>query len=85
MTLGELDTYLNNKIDSNEEIIIFTFYELRIKCNLPENEVEAFLRLSKNKLERNNYKTYFPGEMYIFNNQNYTVKENELLVAIKHF
>lgn len=85
MTLGELDTYLNDKIDNNEEIIIFSFYELRIKCNLPKNEVESFLRLSKNKLERNNYRTYETGEMYIFNGKNYIVKENELLVAIKHF
>lgn len=83
MTLGELDEYINRKINENENIIIFTFYELRIKCNLSKQDTEKFLELAKNKLEQNNYKTYLPGEMYIFNNRNNTVKENQLLIAVK--
>lgn len=83
MTLGELDKYVNNKIDENENLIIFTFYELRIKCNLSKKDTEVFLQLAKNKLEQNNYKTYSPGEMYILNNKNHTVEENQLLIAVK--
>lgn len=85
MTLGEIDEDLNNKIDNNEEFIVFSYYELRIKCASSKNEVEEFLRNSKNKLEKNNYRTYKPGEMYILNDKNRIVKENQLLVAVKHF
>lgn len=83
MTLGELDNYLNEKMDNNEQFMEFTFFELRIKNNLSKLEANKFIELAKIKLEKNNYNTYEPGDMYIFNNKNCEVKENQLLIAIK--
>lgn len=83
MTLGELDNYLNNKIDNNEKFIEFSFYELRIKCGLSKKDTEVFLKLAKNKLENNNYRTYLSGDFYIYNDKRFEVRENQLLVAIK--
>lgn len=31
MTLEFIDNYINKKLDENEEILTFTFYELRVK------------------------------------------------------
>ena len=34
MTMQEITRYLDNKIDKNENIVIITFYEVRIKYDL---------------------------------------------------
>lgn len=83
MTLNELDKYLNNKIQNNEDFIEFSFYELRIKNNLSKKETEYFIELSRIKLENNNYKTYGPGDSFIYNEETFQVRENQLLVAVK--
>ena len=43
--------YLDNKIKQNEDMLIITFYELRIKYDLSEDETQEFLSLSKIRLE----------------------------------
>lgn len=83
MTLYELDNYLNAKIQNNEDFIDFSFYELRIKNNLSKKESEKFIELSRIKLENNNYKTYGPGDSFIYNEETFQVRENQLLVAVK--
>ena len=83
MTLEEINNYINKKINDNENIIIFTFYELRVKLNLTEEAVSNFIQLTKTKLENLNYKVYLTGEKYIYYNLEFLVKDNELLVAIK--
>lgn len=79
--------YIENLIDSkmiqNEEIIIFTFYELRVNKNLTEQETEDFLRLAKIKLENNNYLVYFTGAKYTYKGERKKVENNQLMVAIK--
>ena len=36
MTMQEITQYLDNKINSDENIVIITFYEVRIKFDLSE-------------------------------------------------
>ena len=48
--------YIEYKLLENEEEIRITFYELRVKENLSEEQTEQFLQLCKNKLENMNYK-----------------------------
>jgi len=43
----------------------------------------GFVAFAKNKLENLNYKTYRTRQKYEYNYKSETVKENELLVAIK--
>jgi len=83
MTLDYITDNVNKKISENENIIIYTFFELRVKENLSEAEMYNFLALAKKRLENLNYKTYRTGQQYEYNYTKKIVKENELLVAIK--
>lgn len=84
MTLEFIDNNINNKINKNAEFIKYTFYELRVKENLTEEELYNFLALAKTKLENIGYKVYRTGQKYFFDYQEKIVKSNELLVAIKN-
>lgn len=83
MTMQEITNYLDNKINSNENIVILTFYEVRIKFNLSEGETQEFLRLCKTRLENLGYQVYFTGAKYMYQGMNREVQSNELMVAIK--
>ena len=82
MTLQEIDQYLENKLKNNENIIEFTFYELRLKLNLSTEETFNFLHLVSTKLENNNYKIYRTGQEYYYRGTK-KVEDNQLMVAIK--
>lgn len=81
--LADITEYLDNKIEQNSQKLVFTFYELRIKMDLTPPTVEKFLRLSETRLINLGYKTYKPGEYYKYQGEEFVVKENELLLAIK--
>ena len=81
--LADITEYLDRKIEQNNQRLIFTFYELRVKMDLTPPTVEKFLRLSETRLINLGYKTYRPGESYEYLGQQIIVKENELLIAIK--
>lgn len=83
MTLDELDRYINDKIEKEKNFIIFTYYEIRVKMNLSKEESIVALDLIKRKLENNQYNILYPGDVYYIHSHPRTVKENELLVAIK--
>ena len=83
MTMQEITRYLDNKIDENENIVIITFYEVRIKFDLSEEETQEFLRLCRTRLENLGYEVYFTGAKYMYQGQNKVVQTNELMVAIK--
>ena len=83
MTTQYVEEYLNYKMSQNENEIIYTFYELRVKSNLSQEEIDEFLRLNKIRLENLGYKVYFTGAKFIFQNANRTVQPNEYMIAIK--
>lgn len=83
MTTQYVEEYLNYKMSKNENEIICTFYELRVKSNLSQEEIDEFLRLNKIWLENLGYKVYFTGAKFIFQNANRTVQPNEYMIAIK--
>ena len=83
MTLEFVDTYINQKINSNEQFIRFTFYELRVKSDLTEEETNKFLELAKNKFENMQYEVYFIGDTYEYQGEVKEVEQNELMIAIK--
>ena len=51
-----IEKTLNNKFTKDTNFIKYTFYELRVKLNLSEEELYHFLRLIKIKLENLGYK-----------------------------
>lgn len=84
MTLEFIDNNINNKINKNEDFIKYTFYELRVKENLTEEEMYSFLSFARTKLENIGYKVYRTGQKYFYDYKEKTVKSNELLVAIRN-
>ena len=83
MKLKDITLYIDNKIEKNPNFIVFSYYDIRVKLDLSEEETNEFLRLSRIRLENLGYKVYFTGAKYTYNNCNRTVQDNELLVAIK--
>ena len=78
-----IESTLTEKIYQNINYIRYTFYELKVKYNLSEEELDRFLILIRTKLENENYKVYFTDAKFIYENANRTVQPNEILIAIK--
>ena len=84
MTKQFVTDYLNMKIAENKNFIRFTFYELRIKHNLSEEDTEKFLKLCMTYLENKDYEVYIGNSRYNYKNANQNVQPNELLIAFKN-
>ena len=82
MTLEFVDNYLNAQRAQNREIIKFSFYEVRMKLNLSEEDSITFLSLISQKLMNTGYLVYKTGEEYTYKGKTFKIQENELLVAI---
>ena len=83
MTMQFITDYIDKKVKENNNFIQYTFYELRVKNNLSENEVDEFLRINKDYFENKGYNVYFTGAKFEYNNAKITVQDNELMIAIK--
>lgn len=83
MTLEFVDNYLNAKLAQNREIVKFSFYEVRMKLNLSEEDSIIFLQLIAQKLMNTGYLVYKTGETYTYKGKTQEILDNELLVAIK--
>lgn len=75
--------YFLSKINENEEFIRITFYELRVKNNLSEEETNQILEQGRDFLEGRNYLVYFTDDNYYYKNSKTVVQTNELMIAIK--
>lgn len=83
MTSKDITIFLNNKIKQDENFIRITFFEMRVKENLSQEETDDFIDTARNMLKNFNYKVYEPGNKYWYNGSAYLVQSNELLVAVK--
>ena len=83
MSLEEITELIDSKIEKDPNCIVFTWFEIRVRKNLTEEQTDEFLRLARNRLENLNYKVYFTGAKFVYENANRTVQDNELLIAIK--
>lgn len=83
MTTQFITDYINMKINENENFIRYTFYELRVKNNLSEEEVDEFLKVNRDYFENKGYKVYFTNARFTYKNANRMVQPNELMIAIK--
>ena len=84
MTTQFVTDYINNKIENNKDFIRISFYELRIKNNLSEEDTDEFLRLVMTYLENKGYEVYIGNSRYNYNNASQNVQPNELLIAFKN-
>ena len=83
MTLEDIRESTDKKISENEKFIKYTFYELRVKENLSEEEMYYFISLASTRLKNLGYSVYRTGQKYFYDYKEQYVKENELLIAIK--
>ena len=83
MTMEDVTNFIDDKIEQNPNEIVLSFYEVRVKMNLSEEETKILLFLCKTRLEKFGYKIYLTGERFIHNNVKRIVEPNELLIAIK--
>lgn len=83
MTLNEFTDFLDKKIQENERYIRITFYELRIKYNLSEQETKEFIKLAKNRLNNLGYEVYTRDTNDNSKNNNIQLEDNELLIGIR--
>ena len=76
--------YINKKLEESEDenFIKYTFYELRVKNNLSEEDLDRFFRINKDYFENKGYNVYFTGAKYKYKGNEMIVQENELMVAI---
>ena len=85
MTDSFVINYINNKLaeTSDKNYIRYTFYELRVKNNLSEKDLDKFLEINKNYFENKGYSVYFTGARFTYKNANMTVQPNEIMIAVK--
>ena len=83
MTLLEIDKDIHKKINENTRYVRYSYFELRVKYNLSDEDAKIFVKLARNKLENLGYKVYLQGERFVFENANRIVDTNEYLIAIK--
>lgn len=83
MNLEFIKKCVEEKLSENDEFIKYTYYWVRVKKDVSKNDFGTFMEYTKTYFENTGYKVYLRGDKYAFNNELHTVKDNELLVAIK--
>ena len=84
MDIRFVDDYINQKLNENDEFIRYTFYELRVKNNLSQEDTDEFLKLNRTYFERKGYKVYVTDDKFTYNGAKMTVQPNELMIIIKN-
>lgn len=77
-----VENFVNVKITKNNDIVKFSYFEIKIKMNMDEEDIDRFLKCSKIILEDQGYHVYQLGEKYNFEGEQRKVEDNEFLVAI---
>ncbi len=75
--------FISIKENDNKDYIIYSYYELKVKLGLKENEIKELLRVSKNYFENKNYKVYFTDEEFEYKGKRITVETNNYMIAVK--
>lgn len=83
MTMKQITEYLDDKMELNEKQIIITFYEVRVKMNLSEEDTAHFLKLCETRLNNLGYKVFYTGDKFVYNKEEKVVLSNQLMIAIK--
>lgn len=83
MDLKEIERLINDKLNTDREKVVISYYELKVKRNLENTELFGVLHIISEELEKRGYKTYRTGQKYILNNKETIVESNELLIGIK--
>ena len=85
MTDAFVINYIDKKISESKDInfIVYTYYELKIKNNLNDDEIQRFLEINKDYFENNGYNVYFTGARFTYKNSSMMVQNNQFMIAVK--
>lgn len=83
MTDKFIFSFIESKQKENPEFIRYSYYELKIKYNLTNEEIDQVLKVSRDYFENKNYKVYFTNARYEYNGASQNVQPHELLIAFK--
>ena len=77
--------YIDKKISESKDInfIVYTYYELKIKNNLNDDEIQRFLEINKDYFENKGYNVYFTGARFTYKNSSMMVQNNQFMIAVK--
>ena len=59
-----VENFINVKIVKSGGIVKISYFELKIKMNMDEEDIDRFLKCSKIILEDQNYNVYLSGEEF---------------------
>ncbi len=71
------------KASKNKNYIKYSYYELKVKANLSEKQIDEVLRVSRDYFENKNYNVYFTNAEFEYNGQKRKVETNNYMIAIK--
>lgn len=71
------------KESTNKNYIEYSYYEVKVKANLTEEEIDELLRVSRDYFQNKNYNVYFTNAEFEWNGQKRKVKTNDYMIAIK--
>ena len=74
---------IESKENENENYIRYSYYELKVKDNLSESEIDEVLKISRDYLENKGYKVYFTNAEFEYQNSKRKVEINEYMIAFK--
>lgn len=87
MTETELKRFtislIKSKEKENEDYIRYSYYELKVKDNLSEGEIDEVLRISRDYFENKGCKVYFTNAEFEYQNAKRKVEINEYMIAFK--
>ena len=71
------------KENSNRNYIEYSYYELKVKYGLTEEQIDEVLRVSRDYFENKNYNVYFTNAEFEWYGQKRKVETNDYMIAIK--
>ena len=87
MTEKELKQFTKELIESKEientNYIRYSYYELKVKDNLTEKEIDYVLKSSRDYFENKGYKVYFTNAEFEYQNVKRKVEINDYMIAFK--
>ena len=75
--------YIDFKEKQSSEFIRYSYYELKIKSNLSDEEIDRFLKVNRDYFENKGYKVYFTNARYEYKGAFQNVQPNELMIAFR--
>ena len=83
LLISIIDELIEEKLAIDDNFLRFTFFEVRVKKGVKEEEEKEFAQLAGIKLTNMGYTVYFQDQEFIYKEAKRRVQINELIIAIK--